>query len=237
MQRYFAKNKQNYVFELDSSDYYHIKTVMRMKDNDKIQIVYKKIVYMCHIENVNNDIKVIIDSVEVQKNNPTPTITLYLPLLKEQKFDFVLQKATELGIFEIVPLITERSIIKIDNEKYDKKITRWQKIVKEASEQSLRDEIPIITEIKNLKQLTKFEGLTILCSTKEETLNINSLLKKNKKCDKINIVIGPEGGLSTKEENFLIDLGASSTTLGNNIMRVETVPIFLLSIINYEYME
>ena len=167
----------------------------------------------------------------------TPNITLIVPILKEQKMDLILQKATELGVTEIIPIITKRSIIRLDEKDYDKKILRWSKIVKEAAEQSHRVDIPNITTIKTIKNLGIIEGKKFVCSTKEKTKNIKFIMKNVTTCDKINLVIGPEGGLDITEENLLNEMGFESITLGNRILRVETVPLFLLSIINYEFME
>ena len=91
--------------------------------------------------------------------------------------------------------------------------------------------------LKNMKELDKLNGLKIICSTREKTKNIKNIMKKNQKCDRINLVIGPEGGLTEEEEEHLNKMGFISTSLGSRIMRVETVPMFVLSIINYEFME
>ena len=148
---------------------------------------------------------------------------------------FVLQKATELGVDEIVPILTIRSMVKIDG-KETKKIERWNKICKEASEQSKRLDIPIISNTKKIEQLN-YDGLKIVCSTKEKNNTIKNVLKNNLKCDTIVMVIGPEGGLTEQEEEILNNNGFELVTLGNNILRVETVPIYLLSVLNYELME
>lgn len=237
MQRYFSKEKIDNEFILNDDDIYHIKTVMRMKDNDEIIVVHDKKAYLCCIENVNNNIKISIKNELEKIDYKTPNIILIVPLLKEQKMDLILQKSTELGVSEIIPIVTNRSIIKLKQGKDKNKIERWRRIVKEASEQSHRVDIPIIHEIKNISELDKIDGLKVVCSTREKTKNINNIMKNNKNCDKISLVIGPEGGLTEKEEDDLNKLGFISTSLGNRIMRVETVPMFVLSIINYEFME
>lgn len=237
MQRYFSKEQKDNKFILNNDDLYHIRVVMRMKDNDQIQVVYNHEPYLCEIKLREENIDVnIIEKMDVISDN-LPQVTLILPLLKEQKFDFILQKATELGITKIIPVIMERSIIKIDEKKTIKKLERWQKIVKEASEQSFRNDIPIITEIKQLKDLETIDGLKILCSTKVKDKTLKKALNSQGICDKISIVIGPEGGITEKEEEKLNNMGFISVTLGNRIMRVETVPIFIMSILNYECME
>ena len=148
---------------------------------------------------------------------------------------FVLQKATELGVDKIIPILTTRSVVKI-KEHQEHKLNRWYRICKEASEQSKRLDIPFIEKITKIEDL-KLSGFKIVLSTKEKDMTIKKVLKNNLNCDKIIMVVGPEGGLTDQEEKALNELGFVSVTLGQNIMRVETVPICLLSILNYELME
>lgn len=230
MQRYFSDKKDNNQLVLSDNDLYHIKTVMRMKDNDLIEVVYNEQLYLCYLDNYKAIIKDEIKKESFHKQE----IILCISLVKEQKMDLILQKATELGVDKIIPLITKNSIIKIDNE--EKKLNRWSRICKEASEQSKRLTIPTITNIKRLNELN-YDGLKIICSTTEKNNTINKVLKNRSKYDKIVFVIGPEGGLDKKEEELLVLMGYIKTTLGNLIMRVETVPLYLLSILNYEMME
>ena len=237
MQRYFAKEKNGDLFLLGSDDLYHIRTVMRMKDNDKIYVVYDRTTYICCLENVKKDIQVKLEKVIENEKKDTLEVTLFLPLLKEQKMDLVLQKATELGISKIVPMTTSRSIIRLNEGKEDKKLERWRRICKEASEQAHRETIPEVTPIVDIMKVSLLPGLSLVCSTVEKEKNIKYILQNHRECDKINIVVGPEGGLSEYEENYLKEIGYIPVTLGSNIMRVETVPIFVLSTINYEYME
>lgn len=237
MQRYFAKEKQNDLFILENSDIRHIKLVMRMQDNDKIEVVYENTVNVCCLVNVKSDIKIkLVETLET-KTNVFRNITLIIPVLKEQKMDYILQKSTELGVSKIIPILTERTIIKLNAKDKAKKQERWQKIVKEASEQSKRSDLPIIDEIIELKNIKQTNDINIVCSTIEKKNTIKKVFSNIKKCDNISIVIGPEGGLSEKEEKLLNKLGFVSTTLGDRILRVETVPLFVLSVINYIYME
>lgn len=236
MQRYFAESKNGNNFLLKNDDIYHIKTVMRMKENEKIIVVYENIPYLCELENINQNLIVNIKEQLEIRNDKLPKITLIIPLLKEQKMDLILQKATELGVSEIIPVILSRSIIKIDGKKENSKIDRWMRIVKEASEQSHRNEIPTITNVKKIEEL-ELKDLNIVCSTRERANNIKYTLKNNSSCGTINVVVGPEGGLTEKEEEILLKKGFEAVTLGTRIMRVETVPIYIMSVINYEYLE
>lgn len=237
MQRYFSNKKNNDYLYLNEDDIYHIKKVMRYNNGDNVEIVYDNILYIAGITDINTDIKFkIINKIDNTYINK-PLVTLIIPYLKETKMDLIFQKATEMGVsnFLIVPM--ERSIIKIDAKRIEGKISRWLKIVKEASEQSKRVTIPNIKTISSFEELKNISGHNFTCSTQEKVNNIKKVLKNVKICDKINLVIGPEGGLSLKEEQYLNSIGFISISLGNLIMRVESVPLFLMSIINYEFME
>lgn len=233
MQRYFSKDKQDNYFILSDNDWYHIKKVMRMNDKDKIEVVYNKKLYLCELE--QNQVKILKKEESSLENKPH--ITLVIPLLKEQKMDLILQKSTELGVDEIIPVIMKHSIVKLDEGKQEKKIERWQKICKEASEQSKRLDIPVVSKICKLDDLKSLEGVKLTCSTIEKSQKLKNCLKNIKNYDRIILVIGPEGGLAKEEEQYLKEIGFVSVSLGSRIMRVETVPLFLLSVLSYETME
>lgn len=228
MQRYFSDLKKDNCLVLKKEDLYHIKTVMRMKE-DLIEVVYQNKLHICKLD---KDYNALIVEVKDDINNKKIRYTLCIPLLQEQKMSFVLQKATELGVDEIIPVLTTRSIVKI-NDKEDKKIERWNKICKEASEQSKRLDIPVIKKITKIEDL-KLDGLKLLCSTQEKENTLKNVLKNSSNYDKIIMIVGPEGGLTAEEEIKLKELDFVPITLGKNIMRVETVPIYLLSVLNYE---
>lgn len=237
MQRYFAKEKLEDKFSLNSDDLYHIKTVMRMKTGDKVEVVYDDSVYLCEIELIKDNVIInLLEKLETE-TNLEPKIRLILPFLKEQKMDLILQKGTELGIDEFIFIETERTIVKVEDKKEQSKLDRWSRICKEASEQSMRLDIPNVKIERNKEALESLDGLKLLCSTQEKDKTIKNLLKNTRNYDKINIMIGPEGGFSLKEEIYFEKKGFTKVSLGSQIMRVETVPIFLASIIRYEYME
>ena len=237
MQRYFAKEKIEDKFSLNSDDLYHIKTVMRMKTGDKVEVVYDDSVYLCEIELIKDNVIInLLEKLETE-TNLEPKIRLILPFLKEQKMDLILQKGTELGIDEFIFIETERTIVKVEDKKEQSKLDRWSRICKEASEQSMRLDIPNVKIERNKEALESLDGLKLLCSTQEKDKTIKNLLKNTRNYDKINIMIGPEGGFSLKEEIYFEKKGFTKVSLGSQIMRVETVPIFLASIIRYEYME
>ena len=230
MQRYFIKNKD---MLLEESDIRHIKKIMRMNINDKIEVVYNNKLHICEITSLEPfNIKVIEELDEDKKTKIE--LTVAVALVKEQKMDLILQKLTELGVSRIIPVSMERSIVKLDKERFNKKKVRWESICKEASEQSKRTNIPIIEDIKSIKDLTKEDAdLKLVASTKEKEKLLNYYLQSIEDCAKIIMVIGPEGGISDKEEDILVSNGYNRVSFGNLIFRVETATIYVASIINY----
>ena len=234
MQRYFTQTKKDNHFELTSDDIHHITNVMRMGEGSLIEVVYQERLYLCELTNQNH---AHIKEEIVVDEQKTPVIALIIPFLKEQKMDLILQKGTELGVSEFIIIETERSIVKLDEKKANSRLVRWSKICKEASEQARRLTIPSVVIQRDKDRLFDLVGTKIICSPTEREYSIKKLLKNVTNCDRINIVIGPEGGFSLEEEIYFEKKGFAKVSLGTNIMRTETVPIFLSSIISYEFME
>lgn len=233
MQQYFAKNKN---LELEDSDYHHIKNVMKMKRGDLIKVVFDDTIYTCKLNNINDVSFDIVNNIKPDYR-VSRQIDVAFSLIKEQKLNYLLQKTTELGVNEIIPIETKRSVVKIEDKKRSSKIERWKKILKEASEQSFRTKIPKIHDISNLKNLVNMDyDLKLLCSLNKNTKNIKKVLSKFDNCVKILLVVGPEGGFDFSEEEYLLSNGFISVSLGNTVLRAETAPVVALSMINYEFM-
>lgn len=236
MQRYFALKKEKNYFILPNDDYHHILRVMRGKENEHIEVVYENCVYLCALKNVEQFLTIEIDSL-LEKGVKEREMIFCIPYLKETKMDFILQKGTEMGASMFILYPATFSMVKIDDKKLPKKLERWNRILKEASEQSKRTNIPQIQTISHLRDLKNMTGVKFLCSTREKEKTIKKFLQSQSNCDKLIVVIGPEGGLSEAEEKQLNEIGFESITLGNRILRVESVPLFVLSCLNYEFME
>ena len=206
---------------------------MRMNINDKIEVVYNNKLHICEITSLEPFNIKVIEKLDEDKKTKIE-LTVAVALVKEQKMDLILQKLTELGVSRIIPVSMERSIVKLDKERFNKKKVRWESICKEASEQSKRTNIPIIEDIKSIKDLTKEDAdLKLVASTKEKEKLLNYYLQSIEDCAKIIMVIGPEGGISDKEEDILVSNGYNRVSFGNLIFRVETATIYVASIINY----
>lgn len=232
MQRYFAKD-YNDKLVLRDSDIHHIKNVMRMKLGDLIEIVYNNRLYICKIDSIE-PLSISIDKECTEENKINLDITIAIALVKEQKMDLILQKLTELGVNTIIPVSMERSIVKLDKDKFNKKKVRWETICKEASEQSKRTSIPVIENIKNIRELAQLEAdCKLVASTKERDKMLNYYLQNVNNYAKIIMVIGPEGGISEREEAILNENGFDSVSFGDLIFRVETAAIYAASIFNF----
>ena len=232
MQRYFAKGLDYDNISLILSDIHHIKNVMRMKKNDEIEVVFDKKVYICIIESIE-PFKLKIKSLCENCNDFNKEIIVAVGLVKEQKMDLILQKLTELGVSKIIPVNMERSIVKLDNKREEKKLQRWNTICKEASEQSKRNTIPIVTDVIKLKELVNVPAdLKLVCSVSEKNNMIYDYIEQDN-YNSVLLVIGPEGGISLNEEEFLKNNNFSLVSFGNLVLRVETACIYIVSVFNY----
>ena len=167
-----------------------------------------------------------------------PRIFLGQGLPKSDKMDWIAQKATELGVSNIVPLVTERTIVKVKNE--EKRVARWQKICREAAMQSSRADIPQVGPIQSFQDfilLTPAPGpLTLkLFPWEEGTEPMKEVLRGRQDIKQIVFLIGPEGGFSSREAETAREKGFHLVSLGPNILRTETAAVAVLSMIAYEF--
>lgn len=163
-------------------------------------------------------------------------IDLYQGLAKGSKMETIIQKSVELGVHKIVPLMTKRAIVKLDDKSASKKIDRWQKIADEAGKQSKRSMIPIVEKIlhiKNFKDVVSEYDLVLVAYELESDGHLKQVLKSTN-AQKVAILIGPEGGFDSDEIDNLLTLGVKSISLGPRILRTETAGPMLLSILQYE---
>ncbi len=235
MQRYFCNNKENDLFILSNEDSYHIKTVMRYKVDTEIEIVYDKELFIAKIIEISNNVRAkIVKKIDTLQEKFH--VTIAQSIVQEKKMDYILQKSTELGVKEIIPLNVSRSVVKLDHKK-DSRIDRWKRVVKEASEQCKRTDIPQIMDIHTIADLIKEDyDIKILCSVNEISKSIKTVLSNIKQSDKILFVIGPEGGFTPSEEDILVKNNFIMASFGNRVLRCETASTFVLSIINYIFM-
>ena len=237
MQQYFAKEKINNNFILDDQDLFHIEKVMRMKDNDLIYVVHNEIVYESKVKFNKGKLNIECSRETVINNELNCNVTLIYGLPKGDKFEFVVQKASELGVTTIVPFAASRSVSVISKEKEGKKLERWNKIAKEASEQSKRNKLVKVESVCDEDGILNYKSkLNLVAYEDVSDEGCNKLFNLlSKKFDSITLVVGPEGGFEQREIDYLVENGFEVVSLGKRILRSETAPLFLMSIISYMY--
>lgn len=168
-------------------------------------------------------------------NEPEIKITLYQALLKGDKFEWVLQKCTEVGVTRFVPIICERCVASNPSES---RIERWKKIIIESAEQSKRGIIPDLGSIMNVKQVSEeVNGFSIMPWEQENCMGIKAQLTNIGTVHNLNIFIGPEGGFSTDEVEYARDRGIVPVSLGNRIFRAETAGLVAVASVMYDWGE
>ena len=233
MQRYFASIDNQYFVHLSKEDEHHVCHVMRMKKGDEIEVVDNAHLFLCRIDSFNpltiSVIHEIANDVEIKED-----ITLLFALTKGDKIDLVLQKATELGVKKVALIESERTVVNYEGKDIDKKLERFKKIMKEASEQSHRLIVPELLGVYNLKNLPSnlLSDLNYVAYEKDAN-HIDEAFQGLEKGKSISILIGPEGGFSEQEINHLTTQGFIRTSLGKRILRAETAAIYALSVIGY----
>lgn len=219
-------------FNIYGDDFHHISKSLRMKVGENIEVVGANGCYICRIDEIDTNFLIVTPFEECKKDSESKIdIVLYQALAKGEKMDWIIQKAVELGIREIYPINTQRTIVKLDDKRKEKRLLRFNAIAKEASKQCRRNDIPIVNDIVDLKDI-KEENLLVAYENEEKNTLKKYLQNTNRK--RIAIVIGPEGGFDPSEVDLLINKGASIVSLGPRILRTETAAIVLTSIIQYE---
>ena len=230
---------QGSLITVSGDDMRHIRTVLRKKPGDALILADGQgMEYRVKIVQINrSEITTEIVS-EVRKELRYPLVTLGQGLPKSEKMDWIVQKATELGVARIVPLVTERTIVKIRDE--EKRVSRWQKIAREAAMQSNRVDIPEVDHIRTFHDfiMTLDPGpMTLLLFPWEEgTEPIKNVLRQKPDVKNIIVLIGPEGGFSSVEAELAKENGFHLVSLGAGILRTETAAVAALSMIVYEYL-
>ena len=218
----------------------HISKVLRLSIGDEV--------VLCDGEGTDYDAKISsVGKSEVGfsilneypcESEPKVFVTLFQGIPKASKMEYIIQKCTELGIANIVPVMTKRTVVKLENAQVEqKKLERWNKIAQEAVKQCGRGRVPTVDavcDIKDIKNMISDFDLFLVAYEDEENISLKSVLKNAGAVNKIGIVIGPEGGFEKAEVEMLISAGAKSVSLGKRILRTETAGHTVLTAVLYE---
>lgn len=213
----------------------HIEKSLRMKIGEALTLVDSDgMQYSCIIENFSGDgVEVRAEKKFRCENEPDVHITLYQALPKGDKMDFIIQKAVELGVSTIVPIISARCISRPDEKSAAKKLQRWNKIALQAAQQSRRGIIPEVMPVATFS-----EAADSLCVSDCNIIfyecggeRLGNIITGH--FDRINIFIGSEGGFEKSEIEKIVSSGGTAATLGKRVLRAETAPLAALSIIMY----
>lgn len=244
MSKFFVKPEQikNDNIIIDGDDVNHILNVLRMKKDDEIQVCnqvtgenYKARI----VQYSKNEIECKIEEKIGKSTESNVHITLFQGIPKFEKMELIIQKNTEVGVNNIVPVIMERTVVKLDEKVASKKLDRWQKIAEIAAKQSMRDIIPNVKSIIKTKEIDVDRYDVVLVAYENEEHNmlkaeLKKLESQNKQEYNIAIVIGPEGGISEKEIELLNEKNVKFVSLGKRILRTETAGLVMAGNILYE---
>lgn len=244
MQRFFVEphqiDEEAHQIHITGSDVNHISNVLRMKTGEELWISDgSKYEYRCTIESFEPDevLLHIVYSQEPEYELPC-RIYLFQGLPKADKMELIIQKAVELGAYEIIPVETKRCVVKLDGRKAAKKTARWQQIAESAAKQSKRMLIPNVHEVLTFREALKYaESMDVrlvpyeLARGMQETKEILAGIEPGQS---VGIFIGPEGGFEEKEIEAAIEGGAKPITLGRRILRTETAGLAILSVLMFQ---
>lgn len=243
MPKFFVKDNQikNNIIKIENEDVNHIKNVLRMKKDDILQIgvVPKGENYKAKIISLDkNCVECEITEKIEETTESNVSITIFQGVPKFEKMELIIQKNTEIGAKKIVPVMMERTVVKLNSKDMSKKIERWNKIAEIAAKQSRRDIIPVVSSIIKVNEIpeNEFDAVFVAYENEKENTLKNELLKLKDKKEKYNIaiIIGPEGGISENEIAIFKEKGYKLISLGKRILRTETAGFVMTSNILYE---
>lgn len=221
------------------SDVKHMKNVLRMHIGEQVTINDgNNISYLCRVESYQEDSAILhIEEEQMTDTELASHIYLFQGLPKQDKMELIVQKAVELGVYEVIPVATKRAVVKLDEKKALKKVARWQQIAECAAKQAARGYIPKVHNLMNYKEALSYaEDLDVVFipyELAEGMKETKRLIEEIHPGESIGIFIGPEGGFEVEEVEAAIAMGAKSITLGKRILRTETAGLTTLSILMF----
>lgn len=222
---------------------HRLRNVLRLRPGDTIEVLDNSgWVYEVELRQVESGL--VVGQVQQKRlcpSEPRTKVTLYQGVLKGDRFEWVLQKGTEVGVSEFVPLLSERCIVQNAQQLSERKLQRWEKIVQSAAEQSRRGKLPPLQPLMLFpaacERIRRSGGLALI-PWEEETRPLRQVLEEADQAPSpfnLSLLIGPEGGFSAAEVDMARDYGILPVSLGPRILRAETAGIVVAALVLYHY--
>lgn len=225
---------------LEGEEHHHLSRVSRIQPKQEIWLFDSSgRSYLARVEEVEKEKTKLLILEEKSGEKANTEIILAQSLVKSKNMEFIIQKSAELGVTRFIPVMASRSVVKVD-EKIEKKLGRWARIAREAVKQSGNPWIPYISPPIGLKKLIKENQAELkLFLSENRGKYLREILTRNGKSPRqsppssILILIGPEGGWTREEKEYILDNGFEAVSLGRNILRTETAAICSLALISH----
>lgn len=225
---------------IEGGDVNHMKNVLRMKLHEKAEISDgERRTYLCEVEAYEEDVAIlhILEEMEVD-TEPASKLYLFQGLPKSDKMELIVQKAVELGVYQVIPVAMKRSVVRLDDKKAAKKADRWNSIAESAAKQAGRSRIPEVTMPLSYNEALKMAeelDVTLLPYELAGGMEVTrEVIRQIKSGQSVGIFIGPEGGFEPEEVDAAVSMGAKVITLGRRILRTETAGLATLAVLMFE---
>ncbi len=232
MKQVFARNKVhlNEPFCLDEKQAHHIFDVLRSSPKETIRLVQDGEVYLAHPQE-----KPYLFVFGQEKAEPRlVNVTLCAALIKQDRWEWMLQKACELGVSQIVPFVSDNTVIHLDEKKLAKKYERWQSVLEAACKQCNRSDFVVLEPVCSLQGLKEYRSECSLVAYEKEDGSNHIACVLSDSPSSVTAVIGPEGGFRPSEIETLEAMGFTPCSLGSLILRAETAAMYILAVIEYQ---
>ena len=225
---------------IEGGDVNHMKNVLRMKLHEKAEISDgESRTYLCEVEAYEEDVAVlhILEEMEAD-TEPASKLYLFQGLPKSDKMELIVQKAVELGVYQVIPVAMKRSVVRLDDKKAAKKADRWNSIAESAAKQAGRSRIPEVTMPLSYNEALKMAeelDVTLLPYELAGGMEVTrEVIRQIKSGQSVGIFIGPEGGFEPEEVDAAVSMGAKVINLGRRILRTETAGLATLAVLMFE---
>lgn len=225
---------------IDGEDINHIKNVLRMKQGEQLLLSDGEgNDYLCTLQELGRDKIVAVIKEQQYEGTELPSkIYLFQGLPKADKMEMIIQKAVELGVSEIIPVKTERTVVKLDSKKEEAKLKRWNSIAQSAAKQSRRSILPQVKPVMGFAQAVRYAAdfdINLLpYENYKDMQTTGQVINKIGRGMKIGIFIGPEGGFAGEEITCAKEHHMELLSLGRRILRTETAGLMLMSVVMFQ---